>query len=190
MFAPRIIRVSVQRCTRCQVSPRRPPTTVKDGPLAAPRLVSRSATTISSSVASRSDRSTIAVLYVFNKARLTAAPLRFGKHWAGLFDRWRFPWRRMLLEAKGKPAQAFGVALHQNGNIMTLLLAGEGNQPSDILGGGDSLLLDLDDDITRAQSGLRRSTVCHDLRHDDTVTRRVIATRQTPAGADSGGRRK
>src|ERR1700729_4005899 len=92
-----------------------------------------------------------------------------------------------LLEAQGKPAQALRVALHNARNIMTLLLAGEGNQPGDIVRGGDRLLLDLDDDIARAQSRLRRSTVCRDLRHDHTVARRVIAPRQMPAGADRGG---
>ena len=127
------------------------------------------------------------MLYVFNEARLTAAPLRFGKHWDGLFDRWRFPWRRLLLEAKGKPAQAFGVALHQNGNVVTLLFARAGDQPSDILGSGDRFLPDLDDDIAGAQSGLCRSPVGDDLRHDDAVTPRVIAPRQAPAGTDRGG---
>jgi hypothetical protein len=94
----------------------------------------------------------------------------------------------LLLKAQGKPTQAFGVALHEHGNVATLLLSSEGNQPIDILGPCNLILLDLDDEIVDAQSGLCRSAVLGNLRHQDTLARRVIYPCQAPAWAGSGGK--
>jgi hypothetical protein len=78
-------------------------------------------------------------------------------------------WPSLLFKAQGKPTQAFGVALREHGNVATLLLSSEGNQPIDILWPCDLILLDLDDEIADAQSGLCRSAVLGNLRHHDTL---------------------
>lgn len=75
-------------------------------------------------------------------------------------------------------------------DITTLLLAREHDQASDILGVGDFLLLNLDDDIAGTQSGVCRRTVLGDLGHHDAMARCIIDPCQTPAWTGSGGRWK
>jgi hypothetical protein len=53
-------------------------------------------------------------------------------------------------------------------DIGTLLLAGDGHQPGNILGQADVLLLDLDDDIAGVQPRFRCRPVRSDLRHGAT----------------------
>jgi hypothetical protein len=62
----------------------------------------------------------------------------------GSYEGRREGWGSLLFKAQGKPTQAFGVALHEHGNVVTLLLSSEGNQPIDILWPCNLILLDLD----------------------------------------------
>src|SRR5580704_1965824 len=91
--------------------------------------------------------------------------------WArgGSYEGFREEWGSLLFKAQGKPTQAFGAALHEHGNVVPLLLSSEGNQPIDILGPCNLILLDLDDEIADAQSGLCRSAVIGNLRHHYTL---------------------
>ena len=57
---------------------------------------------------------------------------------------------RGLFNAHGKPSQAFGVTVYQNRDISALLLPSGGDEPGDIPGFGNFLLLDLDDDVPDA----------------------------------------
>ena len=57
------------------------------------------------------------------------------------------------MQAQGEPVQPVCVT-HKHRDVVTLLLPGECYQPSDVVGFGDLLLLDLNDDISCDESRL------------------------------------